>query len=271
MKPENIVSIVLASISALVTLGTVVYVKMKSNFKDQQDTEIELLNELGSFNDPSLLIENPDQSASSQTPYVRTKVSIKFNNIEKFASETVKFENGDKKPNQVISLPNLSNRNDQFEDDHNDMSGIETHTNYDNALKANHEGDVIIGDTRKDAVTKTFETVRHMITENTKWLNSFLTFPPKREKDIESHGNKHPKNTKDPLKVVFKSDPVKNTEKAPNSFKKTFSMNDIPSVISFDSPFKDPKQDDNFHGKKELSGNMILQEVPLDHNQSEDN
>lgn len=273
---QNITSVIVAGLSLIGTIATVAYVKMKSSFRDKQDTEITISNKIN--------LINPEDTSNNEhnIPSAETRITITFNNDEKFASEMTKVKNGGDKANDVKSLPNLTinknKKNDNLEDD-DDMS-LETHTHYDNALKTNHEGDVIIGYNRKNVVEQARLMASNFTTKNAEILK--FIFKNQSLKDIESHGNIGgiPFKNNMNLKFVNKSDPVKGTKSDKISkqfdkkkmefsetiefppFKKTLSENDL-------TLHKDTTSEE-FHNVKpvELGGEntMVMQEVNMSEN-----
>jgi len=275
---QNITSVIVAGLSLIGTIATVAYVKMKSSFRDKQDTEITISNKIN--------LINPEDTSNNEhnVPSAETRITITFNNDEKFASEMTKVKNGGEKTNQVMSLPNLStkkNNKSKEEIEEDDDISFETHTHYDNALKINHEGDVIIGDNRKEVVEQARLMAFNFTTMNTEILK-FISRNPS-QKDIESHGNIGgiPFKNNMNLKFVSKSDPVKDKKSDkisdqfdkkkmefsetidPPPFKKTLSENDL-------TLHKD-KTSEEFQNVNpvELGGEqMIMNEVDLENTEN---
>lgn len=129
---DNIVSIVgmglslgLSLITFLTTLLTCTYIALKSKFRDQQKTDIEI---------------------STETPERSAHIKISLLNNESYSLDTKKFNNKKETKNSK------SDKNSEVEDlgiDKSDLDGV---------LSNNNKGDLIIASTRDNVTTSALNT-----------------------------------------------------------------------------------------------------------------
>ena len=160
MDPSSIVAIALAGISALTSIGAVVYVGVKSYFKDKQDTEIIITNEVSGHKVDDKHKENGEK------PYAKTSIVIKFDNLEVFGSEKTTFKNGQSKASttdqKTIPILDKKTKSEDF------IIQIEEEDNFNKALTNNNLGDIAIEGGRGVAVKESIKAFIHTITMNTR-------------------------------------------------------------------------------------------------------
>ena len=144
---DSIVAIVVAGCSLLATLGTFVYFKLVSKFKDMQQSEIELMTE-----------QNGETN--------KTIIKVKFVNDEQFEVSSKSAKNGNDKEsdsptkkvfNTLTSIFPDKQPSPNKIDSSNEMTEVIV-TNFHDAIDNNNAGDKIIAVTRKGLILNAFNT-----------------------------------------------------------------------------------------------------------------
>ncbi|MFK7968581.1 MAG: hypothetical protein AB8B68_05505 [Rickettsiaceae bacterium] len=125
LSGTQIVTITLSCCSLLGTLLAIAYVKIKSQFRDRQDSKIELTNEMTKEGTKIITLN---------------KITITYSNDENYFEEAVSMKNGKNKNHESKSLELIND------------SQIDT------ILNNNNLGDVIIANTRKSLEQKALNT-----------------------------------------------------------------------------------------------------------------
>lgn len=125
LSGSQIVTISLSCCSLLGTILTVAYVKIKSNFRDRQDSKIELTNEMTKEGTKIITLN---------------KITIIYSNDENYSEEAVRIKNDGNKNNESESHRLVND------------SQVEE------VLSNNNLGDVIIANTRESLEKKALNT-----------------------------------------------------------------------------------------------------------------
>jgi len=125
LSGSQIVTMVLSCCSLLGTILTVAYVKIKSNFRDRQDSKIELTNEMTKEGTKIITLN---------------KITIIYSNDENYSEEAVRIKNDGNKNNESESHRLVND------------------SQVDEVLSNNNLGDVIIANTRESLEKKALNT-----------------------------------------------------------------------------------------------------------------
>ena len=126
LSGTQIVTITLSCCSLLGTLLTFAYIKIKSQFRDKQDSKIELTNEV---------------TKKGEEITTLNKLTIIYRNDELYAEETVTTQNGKNERKESLTP-------ETFKD----------YSKVDEVLNNNHQGDLIIAGSRKSLENKALNT-----------------------------------------------------------------------------------------------------------------
>lgn len=140
ITPEGIVAITSAVLSLIGSLGAIIYVKVKSSFRDVQNSKIKIVSSL-----------DGDK--------IEGKIVINLTNDENFATTLVQGKNGkDTEDNYETVLKALVSKKDKTEK--NDVETANSTQSlaqsYSDALQNNSNGDQIIAETRHDLIKYAF-------------------------------------------------------------------------------------------------------------------
>jgi hypothetical protein len=139
LTPGSIVAITGAALSLIGSLATIIYVKVKSSFRDVQNSKIKIVSSL-----------DGDK--------IEGKIVINLTNDENFATTLVQGKNGKESENNYeTALKELVSNNTA--DDNDTETIIDTPAltqNYSEALQNNSNGDQIIAETRHDLIKYAF-------------------------------------------------------------------------------------------------------------------
>ncbi len=193
--PQDIVTMVIASLSLLGTILTVAYVKAKSNFTDNQGMGLNIKN----------IIERQDRKVTSETV-----MSLDLTNTEAFVTKKTSFKNGDKDNGLLIQANNL-NKNFLTEvtiekgdnEEHNNNTNNEVRfSDFRHALDNNHSGDKIIGTSRDNITNKAVDAFKQIVTSIVKGFVPIAALPEEVEFQHEDKLNVNIKN-KDELNSFY--------------------------------------------------------------------
>lgn len=142
LTPGSIVAITGAALSLIGSLATIIYVKVKSSFRDVQNSKIKIVSSL-----------DGDR--------IEGKIVINLTNDENFATTLVQGQNGKESENNYeTALKELVSNNTEKENATNDTETIintpALTQNYSEALQNNNNGDQIIAETRHDLIKYAF-------------------------------------------------------------------------------------------------------------------
>ena len=142
LTPGSIVAITGAVLSLIGSLATIVYVKVKSSFRDVQNSKIKIVSSL-----------DGDR--------IEGKIVINLTNDENFATTLVQGQNGKESENNYqTALKELVSNNTEKDNDTNDTETIintpALTQSYSEALQNNSNGDQIIAETRHDLIKYAF-------------------------------------------------------------------------------------------------------------------
>jgi hypothetical protein len=142
LTPGSIVAITGAALSLIGSLATIIYVKVKSSFRDVQNSKIKIVSSL-----------DGDR--------IEGKIVINLTNDENFATTLVQGQNGKESENNYqTALKELVSNNTEKDNGTNDTETIINTTaltqNYSEALQNNNNGDQIIAETRHDLIKYAF-------------------------------------------------------------------------------------------------------------------
>lgn len=192
MQPANIATIIVAAISAVVSLGTVAWVSFKSKFQDRQNSSIKITTKKSdgeafaeividfendeSFSQKATSFQNGNNTGNnagnneSKDDLMEIPTSPNFNSspsLKKLGTKVVKkltdqvFEDDEKSKIKITSKKtNLKSMlNSINEEDSNNLSFIPTENEKNpsftsNALETNKEGDKLIASNRDNLVKK---------------------------------------------------------------------------------------------------------------------
>jgi len=138
----------------------VVYIGVKSYFRDKQDTEIIITNEVSGHK------VDDKHKEGGEKPYAKTSITIKFDNLEVFGSEKTTFKNGQSKASTTgqKTIPIL----DEKAESSSHIIQIGEDDDFDKALTNNKWGDIAIEGGRRVAVIESMKAFMHTITMNTR-------------------------------------------------------------------------------------------------------
>lgn len=128
LSTSQIVTIVLSCCSLLGTLLTITYIKIKSQFRDRQDSKIKLTNKI------------------TEDGTISNEIVILYRNDENYSEKSISMKNGKNKndDSKLFEFPNDSQ--------------------IDRVLSNNNLGDAIIADTRKGLEQKALDTYIKTVT-----------------------------------------------------------------------------------------------------------
>lgn len=128
MSPENIVAIVLASLSTIGALCTIIYVNVKSSFRDKQDSAITIENEC--------TIGTDNVTLKEKIKKITSKITITLNNIEHSSTQNLVVQNSNLDANKTIKIGDSKDEESIL---------IENNLTEETPLKSNNKGVKNIG------------------------------------------------------------------------------------------------------------------------------
>lgn len=124
MPVEHIVTIVLACLSTIGSLCAVIYVNVKSSFRDKQDSSIIIDNEC--------ILGTDEVTAKEKVKKINSKISIILNNVEHSRTQNLVLQNSNLDANKKIKIG---------EDNKNEESIlIENNLNEETPLRGDNKG-----------------------------------------------------------------------------------------------------------------------------------
>lgn len=291
MQPANIVTIVVAGISAIVSLGTVAWVSFKSKFQDKQNSTIKLITKKSdeetyaeiiidftndeSFSQKATSFKNGKDSTSADNEddlLENTSNSPNFNslpNLKKMGTKVVKkveekffeddkIEKEDTKKIKPLPKKFLSKLKSEHEDDLSNISFVITENDKapnftNNALETNKEGDKLIASNRDNLLKKGLYVYHSVIK---------TVFPNETGKVQESDQNlKIPQHGQSKLSIQANSffgssvDGLSNTQTMRKNKYKGDENEENDTIIDFTNDIKNNKVTlSNTPGQIELTG-----------------
>lgn len=185
LTPGSIVAITGAALSLIGSLATIIYVKVKSSFRDVQNSKIKIV-------------------SSWDGDKIEGKIVINLTNDENFATTLVQGKNGKESENNYeTALKELVSNNTA--DDNDTETIIDTPAltqNYSEALLNNSNGDQIIAETRHDLIKYAFNAYLSVM--------KTLRVPLNKVANIKSLDSQHLPNNHLNGSIFFNVKEVKN-------------------------------------------------------------